>query len=137
SISRGEFAGRNFHFGIREHGMGAICNGLALTGDWLPYGATFLIFSDYMRASIRLSAFMEQRCLWIFTHDSIFLGEDGPTHQSIEQVSSLRLIPNLWTIRPADAMECAAAWTLALTRTNGPCAFALSRQKVPATLARG
>lgn len=131
AISRGEFGGRNFHFGIREHGMGAICNGLAHVGGFLPYGATFLVFSDYMRASIRLSALMEQRCLWIFTHDSIFLGEDGPTHQPIEHVASLRLIPKLWTLRPADGMETAAAWTMALQRTDGPCAFALSRQKLP------
>jgi transketolase len=130
-VSRGNFEGRNLHFGIREHGMGAICNGLALTGGIIPYGATFLIFSDYMRPSVRLSALMEQQCLWIYTHDSIFLGEDGPTHQSIEQLWSLRLIPNLHVVRPADALETAAAWTMAMTRRHGPTAFSLTRQKVP------
>ncbi|HEY2511224.1 MAG TPA: transketolase [Polyangiaceae bacterium] len=131
SIARHKFEGRNFHFGIREHGMGAICNGLALYGGVIPYGATFLIFSDYMRPSVRLSALMEQQCLWIYTHDSIFLGEDGPTHQSIEQLWALRLIPHLAVVRPADALETAAAWAIALGRKNGPTAFALSRQKLP------
>ncbi len=131
AVGRGEFGGRNFHFGIREHGMGAICNGLSLCGGIVPYGATFLIFSDYMRPSIRLSALMEQQCLWIFTHDSIFLGEDGPTHQPIEQLGALRLIHNLAVVRPADPLEVAAAWAIALSRTHGPTAFALTRQKLP------
>jgi transketolase len=131
SIGPGKFEGRNMHFGIREHGMGAVCNGMALSGGVVPFGATFLIFSDYMRPSIRLSALMRQQCIWLFTHDSVFLGEDGPTHQAIEQLWSLRLIPNLYVVRPADALECAAAWTLALQRQSGPTAFALSRQKVP------
>jgi transketolase len=131
SIGPGKFEGRNMHWGIREHGMGAVCNGMALSGGVVPFGATFLIFSDYMRPSIRLSALMQQQCLWLFTHDSVFLGEDGPTHQAIEQLWSLRLIPNLYVVRPADALECAAAWTLALKRRTGPTAFALSRQKVP------
>jgi transketolase len=131
SIGAGKFEGRNFHFGIREHGMGAVCNGMALSGGIIPFGATFLIFSDYMRASVRLSALMEQQCIWVYTHDSVFLGEDGPTHQSIEQLWSLRLIPHLHVVRPADALECAAAWALALGRKNGPTAFALSRQKLP------
>ncbi|HSQ66814.1 MAG TPA: transketolase [Polyangiaceae bacterium] len=130
-ISRGSYEGRNLHFGIREHGMGAVCNGLALTGGFIPYGSTFLIFSDYMRPSVRLSALMEQQCLWIYTHDSVFLGEDGPTHQPIEQLWALRLIPNLAVVRPADGAEVAAAWALALGRTKGPTAFALTRQKVP------
>jgi transketolase len=131
SVGPGKFEGKNFHWGIREHGMGAVCNGMALSGGIIPFGATFLIFSDYMRASIRLSALMEQQCAWVFTHDSVFLGEDGPTHQSIEQLWSLRLIPNLHVVRPADALECAAAWALALGYRHGPTAFALSRQKVP------
>lgn len=131
SIEKGKFEGKNLHFGIREHGMGAVCNGLALSGGFIPYGATFLIFSDYMRPSIRLSALMELSCLWIFTHDSVFLGEDGPTHQPIEQLGSLRLIPNLALVRPADALETAAAWAMALSRQKAPTAFALSRQKVP------
>ncbi len=135
SVGPGKFTGRNMHFGIREHGMGAVCNGMALSGGIIPFGATFLIFSDYMRASVRLSALMEQQCLWVYTHDSVLLGEDGPTHQSIEQLWSLRLIPHLYVVRPADALECAAAWAMALARKAGPTAFALTRQKVP-TIAR-
>jgi transketolase len=131
SVGPAKFEGRNFHYGIREHGMGAVCNGMALTGGIIPFGATFLIFSDYMRPSVRLSALMEQVCVWVYTHDSIFLGEDGPTHQSIEQLWSLRLIPNLYVVRPADGFECAIAWALALGRKDGPTAFALSRQKLP------
>jgi len=131
-IARGEFAGRNLHFGIREHGMGAILNGMAVGGCFIPFGSTFLIFSDYMRPSMRLAALMGTQVVYAFTHDSVFLGEDGPTHQAIEQVASLRLIPNLDVVRPADALECAAAWTHALTRREGPTALALTRQKVPA-----
>ncbi|MDQ2644392.1 MAG: transketolase [Myxococcota bacterium] len=130
-VHRGEFAGRNLNFGIREHGMAAVLNGLSLSGFFIPFGSTFLIFSDYCRPSIRLAAIMHQRSLFVFTHDSIFLGEDGPTHQPIEHLWSLRLIPNLDVVRPADGLECAAAWTHAVTRTNGPTAFALSRQKLP------
>jgi transketolase len=104
---------------------------MALSGGIIPFGATFLIFSDYMRPAVRLSALMEQQCLWIYTHDSIFLGEDGPTHQSIEQLWSLRLIPNLNVMRPADALETAAAWAIALETRKGPTAFALTRQKLP------
>ncbi|MFO0666352.1 MAG: transketolase [Polyangiaceae bacterium] len=129
-ISKGKFEGRNLHFGIREHGMGAICNGLALSGGFLPFASTFLVFSDYMRPSIRLSALMELPCWWIFTHDSIFLGEDGPTHQPVEHLASLRLIPNLAVFRPADAMEIAACYTMALGRKKGPSVFSLTRQKV-------
>ncbi len=132
SILAKHFEGRNLHFGIREHGMGAICNGLALSGGIVPYGATFLIFSDYMRPSVRLSALGDLQCVWIYTHDSIFLGEDGPTHQPIEQLWSLREIPNLAVVRPADALETAAAWSIALSRKKSPTAFALTRQKVPA-----
>jgi transketolase len=131
-VARGRYDGRNMHFGIREHGMGAVCNGLALTGGFVPYGATFLIFSDYMRPSVRLSALMEQQCLWIYTHDSVFLGEDGPTHQPVEHLWALRLIPNLAVVRPADAKEVAAAWAIALGRKKGPTAFSLTRQKLPA-----
>lgn len=135
SVNTNTFEGRNLHFGIREHGMGAICNAMALSDGIIPYGATFFVFSDYMRPSIRLSALSHLQVLWIFTHDSIFLGEDGPTHQPIEHFWALRVIPNLALIRPADALECAAAWSLALSRKNAPTAFALSRQKVP-TLVR-
>jgi len=130
SVARGEFGGRNLHFGIREHGMGAICNGLALGGGVIPYGATFLVFSDYMRPSVRLSALGKIQALWIYTHDSFMLGEDGPTHQPIEHVWALRMIPNLAVVRPADALECAAAWSIALSRKDAPTAFSLTRQKV-------
>ncbi len=126
-----EPGGRNLHFGVREHGMGAILNGLALSGLLRPYGATFLIFSDYMRPAIRLAALMGLPVVYVFTHDSIFLGEDGPTHQPISQLAALRAIPNLSLIRPADARETAAAWRAALERTDGPTALALTRQGLP------
>lgn len=129
-VAMGTYAGRNLHFGIREHGMGAILNGLALSG-FIPFGSTFLIFSDYMRPSIRLAALMKQQVVYVFTHDSIFLGEDGPTHQPIEQLWALRLIPNVHVVRPADALETAAAWAHALSRRDGPTVLALSRQKLP------
>jgi transketolase len=125
-------SGRNIAFGIREHAMGSIVNGLALHGGMVkPYGSTFLVFSDYMRPAIRLSALMGLNVVWVFTHDSIALGEDGPTHQPIEHFASLRAIPNLWFIRPADANETAYAWKVALERDGGPVALALSRQKLP------
>ena len=132
AIERGTFAGRNFHFGIREHGMGAIMNGLALAGGFIPYGASFLVFSDYARPAIRLAALMRRQVIWVFTHDSVFLGEDGPTHQPIEHLGALRAIPNLLVIRPADGLETAAAWALALERRDGPSLLALSRQSLPA-----
>ncbi len=131
SIQSESFAGRNFHFGIREHGMGAVMNGMALSGSAIPYGATFLIFSDYMRPPMRLAALMRQQVIYVFTHDSIFLGEDGPTHQPVEQLASLRTVPNLVVVRPADGAETAMAWTLALQRREGPTALALSRQGLP------
>jgi transketolase len=131
SISRGSFAGRNFRFGVREHGMGAVLNGLALHGGPIPYGATFLIFSDYMRPPIRLAAMSRLQVIYVFTHDSVFLGEDGPTHQPIEQIPGLRLVPNLAVVRPADGLEVAMAWTLALRRRDGPTALVLTRQDVP------
>lgn len=124
-------AGRNLHFGVREHAMGAIVNGLAVHGGFIPYGSTFLIFSDYMRPAIRLAALMGVHAIHVFTHDSIALGEDGPTHQPIEQLASLRAIPNLVLIRPADANETAVAWKVALAITGKPVLFALSRQKLP------
>ena len=123
------FAGRTLHFGVREHGMGSIENGLALYGAFLPYGATFLIFSDYMRPAIRLAALTGLRVVYVFTHDSIFLGEDGPTHQPVEQLPALRLIPNLEVWRPADGPETALAWAAALRRAGGPSALVLTRQK--------
>ncbi|MCZ6867674.1 MAG: transketolase [Chloroflexi bacterium] len=126
-----EFCGHNMHFGVREHAMGAIANGMALHGGTIPYAATFLIFSDYMRPPMRLAALMEQRVIYIFTHDSIGMGEDGPTHQPIEQLAGLRAVPNLVVLRPADATETVEAWRVALERRNGPTALILSRQNLP------
>jgi len=123
--------GRNVHFGVREHAMGAVLNGLALSGLLRPFGGTFLIFSDYMRPAIRLAALMRLPVVYVFTHDSIFLGEDGPTHQPISQLAALRAIPGLVVLRPADARETAAAWRLAVARRDGPTALALTRQKLP------
>jgi transketolase len=121
--------GRNMHFGVREHAMGAIVNGMAVHGGLIPYAGTFLVFSDYMRGAVRLSALSEYPSIWIFTHDSIGVGEDGPTHQPVEQTASLRIIPNLVTIRPADANETAQAWRFAI-KHRGPVALLLSRQKL-------
>ena len=126
----GSNAGQHIHFGVREHAMGGIANGMALHGGIIPYVGTFLIFSDYMRASIRLAALMQVRVIYVFTHDSIGVGEDGPTHQPIEQTMSLRLIPGLTVLRPADANETAEAWKIALS-ANGPVALVLTRQKLP------
>ncbi len=130
-VSAGDFSGRNLRFGIREHAMAAAMNGLARYGFFIPAGSTFLAFSDYCRPAIRLSALMRQQAIYVFTHDSVFLGEDGPTHQPVEHVSALRLIPNLQVIRPADAAETAAAWSMALQKKDGPTALVLSRQKLP------
>ena len=127
----GTYASRNFHFGIREHGMGAALNGMALHGGVIPYGATFLVFSDYMRPSIRLAAMMKLHVIYVWTHDSIGLGEDGPTHQPVEHLAALRAIPGLTVIRPCDAAETAEAWRVALRHANGPVALALTRQKLP------
>jgi transketolase len=125
-------AGRNIAFGIREHAMGSIVNGISAHGGMLkPYGSTFLIFSDYMRPAVRLSALMELPVVWVWTHDSVALGEDGPTHQPVEHYAALRAIPKLWFIRPADANETVHAWKVALEREDGPVALALTRQKVP------
>jgi transketolase len=125
-------AGRNIAFGIREHAMGSIVNGIALDPAMLkPFGSTFLIFSDYMRPAVRLSALMGLEALWVWTHDSVGLGEDGPTHQPVEHHMTLRAIPNLWYVRPADANETTIAWRIAMEREGGPVALALTRQKVP------
>ena len=132
AIRKGDFSGRNFHFGVREHGMAAIANGMALSGGFIPYGSSFLIFTDYCRPSLRLSALMKQQVIWVFTHDSVFLGEDGPTHEPVEHLGALRLIPNLLVIRPADGPETAAAWAIALERRDGPTLLALTRQTLPA-----
>ena len=126
-----EYCGHNLHFGVREHAMGAAANGMALHGGIIPYTATFLIFSDYMRPPMRLAALMGQRVVYVFTHDSIGLGEDGPTHQPIEQLMGLRAIPNLVVIRPGDATESVQAWRSALERRDGPTVLVLSRQSLP------
>ncbi len=124
-------AGRNLHFGVREHAMGAIVNGLAAHGGFLPYGSTFLIFSDYMRPAIRLAALMGLHVIHVFTHDSIAVGEDGPTHQPVEQLAGLRAIPNLTVIRPADANETAVAWQVAVAIRDRPVLLVLTRQNLP------
>ena len=125
------YSGTNLHFGVREHAMGAIVNGLAAHGGTIPFGATFLIFSDYMRPPMRLAALTGLHVIYVFTHDSIALGEDGPTHQPVEQLLGLRSIPNMLVIRPADANETAAAWRVAIEHTGGPVALVLTRQKLP------
>ncbi len=124
-------AGRNIHFGVREHAMGAIVNGMSAHGGILPFGATFLVFSDYLRPALRLSALSHHHTIWVFTHDSIGVGEDGPTHQPVEQIASLRLIPGFTVIRPADANETVEAWKVAINRRSGPVALILTRQAVP------
>lgn len=127
-FSKDDPSARDIPFGIREHGMAAFVNGMAVHGGVNPYGATFFVFSDYMRPAVRLSALMEAPSIWVWTHDSIFLGEDGPTHQPIEHLASLRAIPNLWVIRPADANETIQAWELAINRQDGPVGLVLTRQ---------
>ena len=124
-------AGRNLRFGVREHAMGGVSNGIAYHGGFIPYCATFLTFSDYMRGSVRLAALAGLHVVYAWTHDSVALGEDGPTHQPVEHYAALRAIPNLWFVRPADANETAAAWALAVERSDGPVALALTRQKLP------
>ena len=131
SFSRAAYTGRNLHFGVREHAMGSVMNGIALHGGVRPYGGTFLIFSDYMRPAIRLAALMEQPVIYIFTHDSVGLGEDGPTHQPIEQLAALRAIPGLVDLRPADAAETAEGWRFTMEHREGPVFMALTRQAVP------
>ena len=131
-ISRDDFAGSYIHYGIREHGMAAAMNGMAAHGGIVPYGGTFLVFTDYCRPAIRLSALMKLRVIYVMTHDSIGLGEDGPTHQPIEQLAALRAIPHLQVFRPADAVETAECWELALAHTDRPSILALTRQPVPA-----
>jgi transketolase len=131
AVGKGDYAGRNLHFGIREHGMGGILNGMALHGGLRPYGSTFLVFSDYMRPSIRLAALMGLPVIYVFTHDSIFVGEDGPTHEPVEHLASLRVIPGLTVLRPADANETVAAWRTILANCDGPVALLLTRQKLP------
>ena len=131
SITPGNYRGNYVHYGIREHAMGAVMNGMALHGGMIPYGGTFLVFSDYMRGSMRLSALMKQRVIYVLTHDSIGLGEDGPTHQPIEHLAMLRATPNMNVYRPCDAVETAEAWEIALESTETPSVMALSRQGLP------
>ena len=130
-IQKGNYGGRNIRFGVREHAMGAIANGITCHEGLRPYVATFLVFSDYMRPSMRMAALMEQPVIYVFTHDSIYIGEDGPTHQPVEQVESLRLIPNLKVLRPADEEEAKQSWLEALENTSGPTALILTRQNLP------
>jgi transketolase len=132
SVLPGDFSGRNLHFGIREHAMGAMMNGMLYHGSFRPYGATFLVFSDYMRPAIRVAALSGIPAIYIFTHDSIFVGEDGPTHEPIEHAAALRLIPGVHVYRPADGLETALAWGHAIERTDGPTCLLLSRQGLPA-----
>ncbi|MGM0603494.1 MAG: transketolase [Bacillota bacterium] len=130
-IQNGDYSGRNFRFGVREHAMGAVVNGISLHKGLRPFAATFLVFSDYMRPAIRLAALMKQPIIYVFTHDSIYIGEDGPTHQPVEHVESLRLIPGLKVLRPADEEETKAAWMEAVENTDGPTALVLTRQSLP------
>jgi len=130
-ISARDHRPRNVHFGVREHAMAATANGMALHGGHLPFVGTFLIFHDYMRPAVRLSALMRQQVVYVYTHDSVFLGEDGPTHQPVETLQALRGVPNLLTLRPADLAETAAAWRVALLNRDGPTALCLTRQGLP------
>jgi transketolase len=130
-VAPGNYQGRNIHFGVREHGMGAIVNGFAYDGFFIPFGATFLVFSDYMRPPVRISALSSLHSVFVYTHDSVLLGEDGPTHQPIEHLAALRAIPNVQLWRPGDPLEVAAAWSAALERKDGPTILVLTRQKLP------
>jgi transketolase len=131
TVSAGNYGGRYIHFGVREHGMAAAANGMALHGGIIPYVGTFFVFSDYMRPALRIAAIARQRVIHVMTHDSIGLGEDGPTHQPIEQLAGLRAMPNMFVYRPADTMETAECWELALRRADGPSILVLSRQGLP------
>jgi transketolase len=130
-VGPGSFGGRNFYFGVREHGMAAMANGMALGDGFIPYVATFMVFSDYLRPALRLAGLSKIQSVYVLTHDSMYLGEDGPTHQPVEHYWALRCIPNVDLWRPCDAVECAAAWTAAVERRDGPTAMALTRQGVP------
>jgi transketolase len=136
-FQKDSFDGRNFHFGVREHAMGAVLNGMNLFGGVIGYGGTFLIFSDYMKPAIRIAALSHIPSIFVFTHDSVGLGEDGPTHQPIEHLMALRATPNLTVIRPADANEVREAWKVAVSHKDGPTALALTRQAVPTFESRG
>jgi transketolase len=133
-VTAQDYSGTYIYYGIREHGMAAIMNGIALHGGFIPYSGTFLVFTDYCRPAIRLSALMQQRVIYVMTHDSIGLGEDGPTHQPVEHLAALRAIPNLLVMRPADAIETLECWQIALESTTAPSILALSRQAVPSIM---
>src|ERR1700726_847003 len=130
-VAPGDFSGRFIHWGVREHGMASAMNGIALHGGLIPYSGTFLVFSDYCRPALRLAALMGERVVHVMTHDSIGLGEDGPTHQPVEHLAALRAIPNLLVFRPCDAVETAECWQLALESNDAPSVLALTRQNVP------
>ncbi|MDH5607829.1 MAG: transketolase, partial [Anaerolineae bacterium] len=130
-VKAGDYGGNYIYYGVREHGMGSIMNGIAAHGGLIPFGGTFLVFSDYMRPAVRMAAMMKLNVIYVFTHDSIGLGEDGPTHQPVEHLASLRAIPGLTLIRPADGGETIEAWKSALTRRQGPTALVLTRQNLP------
>ena len=130
-LTKDDYSGRYIYYGIREFGMAAAMNGMALHGGIIPYGGTFLVFTDYCRGAMRLSAIQNARVVYVMTHDSIGLGEDGPTHQPIEHIQSLRLMPNMHVYRPADAIETAECWALAIKRADGPSTLALTRQGLP------
>src|SRR5256885_10102975 len=131
SFEAGTYDGRILHFGVREHAMGATMTGISLNGGLIPFGGTFMCFSDYMKPAIRLACISEVQVIYVFTHDSVGLGEDGPTHQPIEQLAGLRAIPHLFVVRPADVHEVREAWRLAILRRHAPTPLALTRQKVP------
>ena len=131
AFTASDYSGRYVYYGVREHGMAAAMNGIALSGSFIPYGGTFLVFTDYCRPSIRLSALMKQRVIYVMTHDSIGLGEDGPTHQPVEHLAALRAMPNVNVFRPCDGIETAECWALAIAATETPSILALSRQAVP------
>ena len=131
-VTRDDFSGRYIHYGVREHGMAGAMNGMALHGGIIPYAGTFLIFSDYLRPALRLAALMRKQAIYVLTHDSIGLGEDGPTHQPVEHLASLRAMPNVRVFRPADAVETAECWAAALAHRTGPSVLALTRQALPA-----
>ena len=131
AIQKSDYGGNYLHYGVREHAMGSIMNGMTLHGGLIPFGGTFLVFSDYCRPAIRMAALMKIRVIYVFTHDSIGLGEDGPTHQPVEHLAALRAIPNNLVLRPADANETSAAWLIALSRSDGPTCLVLTRQNLP------
>ena len=131
AVKPGDYTGRYIHYGVREHAMAAIMNGMALHGGFIPYGGTFLVFADYMRGGMRMSALMRQRVIYVLTHDSIGVGEDGPTHHPVETLASLRVMPNMLVFRPADAVETFECWVIALTESDMPSAWCSAGKRFP------